>query len=101
MIPHCSVLRHSMSCYELQKCNFMFSCYRVYSILLRFGSNNPNKYVSRNGILFKIVLTYCEKIVVVSDKKLLKFDAEGREFAKVLRSLKQFVRTVKGQNNVW
>jgi hypothetical protein len=32
---------------------------------------------------------------------LLKFEAEGREFAKILRSLEQFVRTVKGQNNFW
>ena len=29
----------------------------------------------------------------------MKFEAEGREFAKVLRSLEQFVQTVKGQNN--
>ena len=34
------------------------------------------------------------------EKKKLKFEAEGREFAKVLRSLEQFVRTVKGQNNL-
>jgi hypothetical protein len=34
-------------------------------------------------------------------EKLLEFEAEGREFAKVLRSLKQFVQTVKGQNNFW
>ena len=34
-------------------------------------------------------------------EKLLKFETEGREFAQVLRSLEQFVRTVKGQNNVW
>ena len=27
--------------------------------------------------------------------------AEGQEFAKILRSLEQFVLTVKGQNNVW
>ena len=33
--------------------------------------------------------------------KLLKFDAEGREFAKFLRSLEQFIRTVKGPNNFW
>ena len=32
---------------------------------------------------------------------LLKFEAEGREFAKIMRSLEQFVRTVKGQNNFW
>ena len=34
-------------------------------------------------------------------EKLLKFDAEGREFAKVLRSLEKFIQTVKGQNNFW
>ena len=34
-------------------------------------------------------------------EKLLKFEAEGREFAKILRSLEQFIQTVKGQNNYW
>ena len=34
-------------------------------------------------------------------EKLLKFDPEGREFAKVLRSLEQFMRTVKGQNKMF
>ena len=34
-------------------------------------------------------------------EKLLKFEAEGREFVKILRSLEQFVQTVKGQSNVW
>ena len=34
-------------------------------------------------------------------EKLLKFEAEGREFAKKLRSPEQFIRTVKGQNNFW
>ena len=33
-------------------------------------------------------------------KKLLKVEAEGREFAK-LRSREQFIQTVKGQNNFW
>jgi hypothetical protein len=31
----------------------------------------------------------------------LKFEAEGQEFAKCLRSLEQFIQTVKGQNNFW
>ena len=30
-------------------------------------------------------------------EKLLKFEAEGREFAKILGSVEQFVRTVKGR----
>ena len=34
-------------------------------------------------------------------EKLLKFEAESRDFAKFLRSLEQFIQTVKGQNNFW
>ena len=34
-------------------------------------------------------------------EKLLKFEAEDREFAKILRSLEQFIQTAKGQNNFW
>ena len=37
-----------------------------------------------------------------SDREnFLKFKAEGQEFAKILRSLQQFIQTVKGQNNYW
>ena len=32
-------------------------------------------------------------------EKLLKFKAKGREFEKKLRSLEQFIQTVKGQKN--
>ena len=32
-------------------------------------------------------------------EKVLKFKAEGQEFAKFLRSPEQFIHTVKGQNN--
>ena len=32
--------------------------------------------------------------------KLLKFEAEGREFS-ILRSLEQLIQTVNGQNNFW
>ena len=34
-------------------------------------------------------------------EKLLKFKAEGWEFAKVLRSLEQFIQTVKGEYIFW
>ena len=34
-------------------------------------------------------------------EKLLKFEAEGQEFAKILRWQEQFVGAVKGQNNFW
>ena len=44
---------------------------------------------------------YCERKKILVNEKHLKFEVEGREFAKVLRSLEQFIQTVKGQNNVW
>ena len=47
----------------------------------------------------KIVLTYCDKKIVLIEKKLLKFETEGQEFAKFLRSVEQFLQTVIGQNN--
>ena len=46
----------------------------------------------RNGILLPTVRKNCS-----SDReKLLKFETEGQEFAKVLRSIEQIVQTVKG-----
>ena len=42
-----------------------------------------------------------KKICSSDQEKLLKFEAEGQEFLKILRSLEHFVRTVIGQNNFW
>ena len=58
-----------------------------------------NVYFQQWYFVTKIVLTYCEKNCSSDREKNLKFEAEGQEFAKILRSLEQFVRTVKGQNN--
>ena len=49
----------------------------------------------------KIVLNYCEKNCSCDQEKLLKFEDEGWEFAKCLRSREQCIQTVKGQNNFW
>ena len=59
--------------------------------------------MSRNGILLpKLFWPTVRKKNVLSDREnLLKFEAEGWEFAKFLRSLEQFIQTVKGQNNSW
>ena len=47
----------------------------------------------------KIVLTNIKKKKCSSVReKFLKFEAEGQEFAKFLRSLEQFIQTVKSQN---
>ena len=58
--------------------------------------NQPKK---RNGILLpKLFWPTVRKNCSSDREKLLKFEAEGREFAK---SLEQFIQTVKGQKNIW
>ena len=47
------------------------------------------------------IMVFCYQNCSSDQEFFLKFEAEGREFAKILRSLEQFVRTVKGQNNFW
>ena len=37
----------------------------------------------------------------IDREKLLKFEAAGREFAKVLRSIVRFIQTVEDQNKFW
>ena len=60
------------------------------------------KYNAGIGILLpKLVWPTVRKNCSSDGEKLLKFEAEGREFAKILRSLEQFIQTVKGQNNFW
>ena len=54
-------------------------------------------FVEQWYFVTKIVLTYCEKKCSSDQEKLLKFEAEGQEFAKFLRLLEQFIRTMKGQ----
>ena len=55
-----------------------------------------------NGILLpKLFWPTVRKNCSSDREKLLKFEAEGFEFAKILRSLEQFFQTVKGQNNLW
>ena len=34
-------------------------------------------------------------------EKLLKFEAKGREFEKISTLVEKFIKTVKGQNNLW
>ena len=46
-------------------------------------------------------LVFCYQNCSSDREKLSKFEAEGREFAKFLRPLEQFIQTVKGQNNFW
>ena len=55
-----------------------------------------------NGILFpKLFWPNMRKNCSSDRENILKFEAEGHEFAKILRSIEQFIQTVKGQNNFW
>ena len=52
-----------------------------------------------NGILLpKLFWPTLRKNCSSDQVKLLKFEAEGGEFEKILRTLEQFIQTVKGQN---
>ena len=42
-----------------------------------------------------------KKNVLVIKKIFCKFEAEGSEFVSFLRSIQQFIQTVKDQNNFW
>ena len=51
----------------------------------------------RNGILLpKLFLPTVRKKCSMDQEKLFKLEAEGREFAKCLRSLEQFIQTMNG-----
>ena len=51
-----------------------------------------------NGILLPKLFWPNVRKICSTDQELLKFEAEGREFEKFLRSLEQFIQAVKGYN---
>ena len=58
--------------------------------------------LTRNGILLpKLFWATVRKNCSSDREKVLKFEAEGWEFANFLKSLEQFIQTVIGQNNFW
>ena len=58
-------------------------------------------FLSKNGKNCILLPKLPWKKSPCDQENLLKFEAEGQEFAKILRSLEQFNQTVKGQNNFW
>ena len=69
---------------------------------LSFSTKALKGWQFKNGIwLPKLFWLTVRKNCSRDIQKLLKFEAEGREFAKFLRSLEQFIQTVIGQNNFW
>ena len=77
------------------------SIFNFRNIVATLGNILTPATLNKWYFVIKIVLTYCEKNCSSVREKNLKFKAEGREFVKILRSLEQFIQTVKGQNNFW
>ena len=61
----------------------------------------PDSTEAKCSTLCKLGKDKCSEYCTNGQEKCLKFKAGGREFAKFLRSLEQFIQTVKGQNNFW
>jgi hypothetical protein len=57
---------------------------------------------TNNGILsLKLFCPTVRQNCSSDREELLKLEAEDQELSKFLRSLEQFIQTVKGQNNFW
>ena len=58
-------------------------------------NTEQNRYIDRNGILLPTFFWPTVRKNCSSDwEKLLKFRAEGRKFANIVRSLEQLIQTV-------
>ena len=81
----------------------------VYLIILDYLLNEEDGMDESTGQNFsfstlKIAsrkIVFCYQNCSSDQENLLKFEAEGRELAKFLRSLEQFTQTVKGLNKFW
>ena len=82
---------------------YIFKQTEMWTNQLEFVKWLTQNYNNRNGILFPKLFWPAVRKKWSSDwEKLLKFESEGREFAKKkLRSLEQFIQTVKGSTNFW
>jgi hypothetical protein len=62
-----------------------------------YGKLQIRKFILSAKLFWPTVRKNCSS----DQEKLLKFETEGQEFENFLRSLEQFIQTVKGQNNIW
>ena len=65
-------------------------------VVFFFLDRSSNKY---GTLVPKLIWFSVRKNCSTDREKLLKYETEGKESAKFLRSLEQFILAVKGQNN--
>ena len=92
-------------------CPVLFCPQKAIAVGIKFLAHFCYPLIKKTWKIFsKVGMVFCyyncsdllwKKIVLVIDKFFLKFEAEGRELSISLRSLEQFIQTVKGQNNFW
>ena len=70
-------------------------------IVFNESSQKKNISISQGIGIFlpKLFWLTLRKNCSSDQENVLKFESEGQEFSKIVRSLEQFVQTVKGQNN--
>ena len=103
------LLSTSMRCFPLLFCqplavhtvNFFLALFLIH-FRRKHRNQDEKDSVKNNGILIRKLFWPTVRKKCSSDReKLLKFSAFSLEFSKTLRSLEQFIQTVKGQNNYW
>ena len=86
---------------ECQKIRILFLHMKVLSFWLKNIKNRVFRFLGLGFWGFIFLCATVRKNCSSDQEKLLKFEAESQEFAIILRSLEQFIQTVKGQNNFW
>ena len=77
-------------------------CILMASFQEQFSSNEEkSSFVPYLNILGQEMVFCYKNCSDLLWEKLLKFETDGREFAKFGGSLEQFIETVKGQYNFW
>ena len=81
---------------------FSFNLFKSNGKLFDFKSGTKeNNFVTRSGILLpKLFWPTVRKNCSSHQEKLLKFEAEGQEFANLLRSI-ELIQSMKGQSDFW
>ena len=86
-----------MKNYKWLKSSGFYVCKTAIKLAVKKRRKDKNGIILLPKLFWPTVRKNCS-----SDwEKPLKFEAEGQEFAKFLKSIEQFIQAVKGQNNFW